>query len=52
MSEIEHLVKENVLLLVLINKVSSQNTDYLHGKYLPDYMVPYLRRLQFEGQYY
>jgi hypothetical protein len=57
MSEMGHLVKESVVLLVTINKVSSQCTYYLHGKYLPDYTVPYLRRLQFEGskffgQYY
>jgi len=43
---------------IRVNKVSSQCTDYfLHSKYLPDYTVPYLRRLQFEGskffgQYY
>lgn len=57
MSEIEHLVLESVVLLVIINNVSSQRTAYLHFKYLPDYTVPYLGRLQFEssnffGQYY
>jgi len=56
-SEMEHIVKESVVLLVMVNNVSSQCTLYLHGNYLPDSTVQYLRTLQFEvskffGQYY